>query len=453
MKSSPRYDYQIEVREFIAPKPIVGMFSFYGAGKTYQSLQWIYDRIGLGEYMLPGIILCPDGLPTQWGYEIEKHSDFSYSVVEGHLAERRRSVQKEVDLFVVPYSSIRSGLRHDLNILSTKCNTIIADESTNLKSTETLRFKLSKAYFSAIRNRAILTGKPYTEKLQDLWAQMFWLDHGVRLGKSYWQFMKDYFDPDPFKPFGVTLKKDALERVTEKIKDICIHVPREKVAEQLPPRLFVPVLLEMPTLVRKQYQELKKNFRLEFDSGAIVDTQWAMVKSAKLHQICQGFMYIKDNDPEKLDCPKYKWLRESVLPILSDGPLLIWAYHRNSIFDICALLDELHISHGRVMGKDDHEAITRFKDGTLNCLVLSISAAFSGHNLQRAKSAIFFSEDYSGDHMDNALHRNYRQGSEMHDKIIVYQLLMDNSIDTVVHKAYQEKIDIGDALLKYLTRD
>ncbi len=436
----------------------VGLFVYYGGGKTYLSLQWLTDLMEGGMTCLPMLVLCPKNIVFQWRDQIELHSNFRASVIEGSTLERREAIAKDADIYICNYGAIRTALRYDLNRLGARCFTILADESTYLKSAKTLRFKLCQYNFRGIPNRIILTGRPLTEEIPDIWSQLLFLDDGQRLGKSYFHFMKENFDDDPFVPFGKIIKEGATQRIAERLRDICVYVPREQVAKQLPPRTIIPVYFELPRNVRKQYNELKKNFRLEFESGSVIDTQWAFVKFNKLQQIANGFVYADGEDGrvvERFECDKFDWLKDSVPEIVSQGPLLLWAFHRDSIFSICKLLEELKLKkgYGRYMGGDSETAITDFNEGKTDVLVLSQSAAFGGLNLVRAKSAINFSMGPSGDMRDNALHRNYRIGSEIHDEVIVYDLISKHTWEEVQYNAVAAKLDLSDTFLKYLVKD
>jgi len=456
MKSSPKYPYQQEVRDFVRGKSNIGLFIYYGGGKTYLTQQWIADMTMDGHLMLPALVICPKNLVFQWGSQIEQHSNFTHSIIDGHVAERREAIKRDVDFYITNYSAIRSQIRGDLNILSTKISTIVFDESTYLKSAKTLRYKLSRYFFKGIPHKAILSGKPITEEMQDLWSQIMMLDDGKRLGTSYWGFVKDHFDEDQWVPFGKLPKENAAQKLAEKISDICIYVPREKVAEQLPPRSIVPVYFEMPATTRKAYSELKKNFRLEFENGAVVDTQWAMVKSAKLHQMCQGFVYtgtVDEREVQRVETLKFDWLVDSLGEIAIQGPVLLWGYHRQTVEDLCDIVSGLKMRFSRYMGGDDQSGVNLFLEGHTDILVLSTSAAFGGFNFQRAASAVFFSQGYSGDMRDNALGRNYRLGSEIHQKVMVYDLLTKNSVDEVVYQALEAKADVSDAVLKHLIQE
>lgn len=458
MKSSPRFDYQREVRQNARPLNLLGLFEYYGAGKTYQFIQWIADRIADGHNMLPATVFCPKNIVYQWGQEIQKHSEFSVSVVEGGTRERREAIRTTADIYVCNYDALKTSIKSDLNLLGAKCATVGCDESTKLKNAQTDRSKILNAYFGVLQNKAILTGRPITERTEDLWSQMFFLDRGERLGRTWFGFMKKYFERSSFSEFGWFPRPGALEEIADKIKDICMYVPREKVAAQLPPRQIFPVRFKMKDEVRRQYEELKKNFRLQLnDVAGEVRTKWAVVKTNKLMQMCNGFVYATDEDEERVvgrfDCPKYDWFRDSAHEILAQGPMICWGFHRQTIADICEVLSELKIPHRRFLGGDSQDGVNDFTSGKVDVLVLSQSAAYGGFNLFRAKSAVNFSLGPSGDMRDNALGRNYRIGSEMHDQVIVYDLLVDNSVESVQYEALEGKLNVSDQLLRYLLRD
>lgn len=463
MKSVPKYDFQVKAREFIRDKPKVGLFMAYGAGKTYTSLQAIADKQADGVLVLPAIVMAPNSLVTQWGQQIKEHSNFKYSLIQGSLSERKVALKQDADLYVVPYSALSSHLHHHLNILGAFASTIIADESTHLKSSKTARFKLVQTYFRNIANRMLLSGKPITEKPDDLWAQMLFLDDGERLGRDYWGFIRRYYDSNPHVAFGRTLKDGAAQEIARSIADICMYVPLEEVAKQLPPRTFIPIEFAMPPEVRTRYKEMKSDYSTEFQTNHDevlktykVETQWAITKTQKLHQMCNGFVYTRDEDDTilSLKCDKFDWMKDIAPDIIATGPTLVWCYHRHTVTSVSDILIGAGISNYPILGGEDNDyKFEGFKTGTIDVLVMSISAAFQGHNLQRAKNAIFFSEGYSGDQKGNALGRNYRSGSDQHTGIFVYELITKNSVEEVIHKTLANKGDMSQELLSYLIKD
>ena len=83
-------------------------------------------------------------------------------------------------------------------------------------------------------------------------------------------------------------------------------------------------------------------------------------------------------------------------------------------------------------------------------MILSQAAGFRGLNLQRACNAIFFGCRYSAEERENAEDRCHRIGSEGHERITYYDLVMKDSIDEVVLQALQEKKSVAEEILQHI---
>ena len=71
IKNPPKNETQRKVREFGRDKNEVGYCVYYGGGKTYLSLCWLWDRTQDGHKMLPALVIVPTSNLTEWQNEIK----------------------------------------------------------------------------------------------------------------------------------------------------------------------------------------------------------------------------------------------------------------------------------------------------------------------------------------------------------------------------------------------
>lgn len=64
------------------------------------------------------------------------------------------------------------------------------------KTPQSKRFKAAKRIRRFIKKVVLLTGTPSSKGLIDLWAQVYLLDGGARLGPTLSAYRERYFDPD-----------------------------------------------------------------------------------------------------------------------------------------------------------------------------------------------------------------------------------------------------------------
>jgi hypothetical protein len=372
----------------------------------------------------------------------------------GDKEERAEAIEGETQVYVINYDAVRSDLVYSALRLK-GFRSVIADESTMLKEGRTQRFRNLYTICRGIPFRTILTGKPITEKPEEIFAQLLFLDDGETFGKSFWRFRFTYFDqPLPWTPYKWKLKPQAGEIIARKISEKCIRVPEEELKAALPPKVYIPVYFEMSREARERYNQLKREFALELPSGKAFETQWVLTKTVKLHELCNGFFKHEDGSIEILDTSKAEWIIENLPSMLPRGPVLIWAHFRAILDVISSLLTKegfAHRCYHGQMGDDERkESLEAFLGGEVDILALSQRAGYSSLNLQRANQNIFHDLDYSAMMRFNAEDRTHRIGSEKHVSVAYYDLLTKKTLDEVVLKIIKEKGDMAEAILAHI---
>lgn len=473
MKSTALYPYHTRVSNFIADKQRVGIFTFFGGGKTYLSLKWLEDLSALGYEVFPTLVLVMKSLIDQWGEQIEEHSNFTYKLVQGTAEKRIQAFKAPADIYIANYDILRSpkimqaaGISHRIwTTVAGKVkhsfkkddrgsfSSVIIDESTMLKEARTQRFKVLYALCKDVPQRAILTGKPILEQAEEIFAQALFLDDGKMFGKSFWKFRDTYFAPGPpWSPYEWQLKDGAAKRIADKLSTCCIRIPKSEIASQLPPKLRIQIHFKFSKSVQQRYTQLRKKFSMELLEGGEFQTQWAVVKAQKMHEICAGIFYTPDGQYELVHTLKLDWLRENVPLMLKEGPILIWTNFVRLLPLIAAALAPIPLRIYRGSDPDSirKKAVNDFQQGVVDVLVLSQKAGYAGLNLQRANQAVFVSTDYSAGDRENAEDRCHRIGSEMHDTVTYYDLVIENSIDTVIRDVHKNKLNMAEAILKHI---
>ena len=111
---------------------------------------------------------------------------------------------------------------------------VVIGEFSSFKNHASKRFKSLKMVKSKIKRLVGLTGTPAPNGLKDIWAQIYLLDQGQRLGKNITAFRNRFFDYVRFgnSGFGEYRLKDGSEQsIRDKIGDICISMKSEDYLE------------------------------------------------------------------------------------------------------------------------------------------------------------------------------------------------------------------------------
>ena len=194
MRFYPRA-YQKTAIEKIKENKRYALFLGMGLGKTSAVLAALKE---LDRW--PVLVIAPLRVAnTTWPDEVGKWDDFSnisVSRVTGNAANRLDNVKKDAHIYTINYEN----LEWLVNYWGKKWpyKTVVADELSKLKGFRlrqgTKRAKaLARVAFTCVDRFIGLTGTPNPNGLKDLWGQLWFLDKGERLGKTFTAFTERWF--------------------------------------------------------------------------------------------------------------------------------------------------------------------------------------------------------------------------------------------------------------------
>lgn len=281
------HPYQQAGIDAILEKPGVALWMEMGLGKTVVTLtaidQLIYDRLEISRVL----IVAPKKVAeATWQDEAAKWGTCSTCAFPPCWAQRSSARQLWQPQRIFTSSTARtSWLVHTLG----RCwnfDMVVLDEASSFKNHAAQRFKALKAVRPRIHKVVELTGTPRPNSLLDLWAQIYLLDQGERLGRYITHYRKDYFWPTEY---SYEPKDGAAEAVESRIKDIVLSF---KAADHLtlPEKIIddIPVVLDKPA--KAAYKKLEKDYLLDVD-GETITAQQAAALTGKLLQLCNGSIY------------------------------------------------------------------------------------------------------------------------------------------------------------------
>ncbi len=301
-------------------------------------------------------------------------------------------------------------------------NGYLVHNSHKVKHTNTTRFKVLRPMLPRFHRRTILSGTPRPNGLMDLFGQVYCLDLGEALGRYITHFRRNYFYPSGYGGYDWIPQKDAEEKVYAKLKGMLIRVD-EKVLD-LPPINEVPVHIELPEEARKTYRELEKEFVAELENATIVAAN-AGVKSAKLRQAANGFLYDKTGVWHALHDEKIEAISNLVESL--DSPLLVG-------YEFEADAERLAKALGDVPIVKDYSAAKRpalfaeFNAGKLPVLLAQTGSVSLGVNLQEACHHVaFFGLTWKLDDYIQFRKRVHRSGQKR--SVTVHHIVARNTIE------------------------
>lgn len=446
------HDYQTRAIDWCLNKPRCGLFLPMGAGKTVITLSAVASLKQAGKVNKVLIIAPIRVARTTWPAEIEKwdHTKhLTYTVIDGPEKNRLKALQNQSDVFIIGKEQVKW--------LVDKCGSkwpfdmVVVDELSTFKNPQAQRFKALKKVVKKFKRFIGLTGTPAPRGFPDLWSQMFLVDAGTRLGKSIGSFRKTYLIPERtngYIVYSYALRDGAKEEIEQKISDVVMSLDQSECCE-LPDLSFIDVNITLSKTLKRNYDEFKKELVLELDDNELTASNLGVL-CGKLLQYTSGQIYTHDSFKplENIHDEKLKAL-DDLLTSANGEPVIIYYYYKHEKERIMNLLKSKKF---RVSCLDDEKDVERWNNHELDVLLLHPASAGHGLNLQKGGSVIiwFTLPNFNLELYQQANARLYRQGQM--EKVRVYHLLVEDSIDVDMMNALEKKEVTQSTLLEALRR-
>ena len=272
----------------------LGLFLDMGLGKTVTTLTAIrklkYDRFAVRRVLVIAPKKVAEGTWTKEKDKWDHTRILRVSPVLGSQAKRIRALNTPADIYIINRENVCWLVDHYRN--SWPFDMVVVDESSSFKSHTAKRFKALASMGNHIDRIVELTGTPSPNGLADLWAQVFLLDEGERLGKRYTQFRERYFQPDKRGSDGMiysyAAKPGTEQSILSQISDICISMKAEDYL-QLPDITYHEVPVELDSRALRAYEDLERKMVLELpEEEDDISVTSAAALSNKLLQLANG---------------------------------------------------------------------------------------------------------------------------------------------------------------------
>ena len=364
--------------------------------------------------------------------------------VLGTLKQRVRALNTPADVYVINRENVQWLVDYYRN--DWPFDMVVIDESSSFKNHQAKRFKALTWVRSKISRIVELTGTPAPNGLIDLWAQIYLLDGGERLGKTIGGFRQRYFDPDQRNAqqvFSYKPKDGAGNTIQDKISDICISMSAKDYLE-LPECVSVDVPVVLDSRAQAAYKKLERDMLLEVDEDEITATT-AAVLGNKLLQLGNGAVYGENKQVVEIHQCKIEAFLETVEALQGQSALVFYNFKH----DRNRLLAALKKTSLRVRVYQSAQDETDWNNHNIDILLAHPASTAYGLNLQDGGNhIIWFGLNWSLELYQQANKRLHRQGQT--ERVIIHNLIVQGSMDEDVMDALQGKSDTQDSLLKAL---
>ncbi|WP_228522780.1 SNF2-related protein [Staphylococcus chromogenes] len=436
------YAYQAYAIDKIIENKKFGLFLDMGLGKTVSTLtaieQLIYEHYDVQRVL----VIAPLRVANHtWPEELEKWehlSNLSYSVTTGSKANREKALSEDVDIYIIN--------REQVAWIAEKYkkhwpfDMVVIDEFSSFKSHTSQRFKRLKTLAPKINRLVGLTGTPSPRNLMQLWPQIYLLDGGDRLGKTFTQFRARYFRPTyQIQPnvFNYELIEGMDKVIYDKIKDITVSM-KAKDYLTMPELVMSEKKVELSKKERGIYEQLEKDMLVELtESDSAIVALSAGVLSQKLLQLANGAVYDDLGYTQIIHDKKLEMLDEIVEE--SQGESILVFY--NFVHDRDRILERY--KQAEVLNDENKN---RWDNGNVEMLLCHPASAGHGLNLQQGGHiVVWFGLTWDLELYQQANARLYRQGQK--ETTVIHHIMTEDSIDQRVYDSLQNKSLNQDALL------
>lgn len=320
---------------------------------------------------------------------------------------------------------------------------VILDELSRLKGHGTT-FKALRKVLPKIPVRWGLTGTLISQGVIDAWAQVWCLDLGKSLGRSFASFTRKFLIQGR-EYWDLTPQEGASERVAAAISHLIFRIEPAEYADQLPPLVISQLPIILPAGIEALYRQLAKTFVLGDTSAGS-----SGVLTNKLAQLAQGAVY---PDKDRGSRAPAKWYhlektsaaRQFLDSLAEDGEPCIVVYQY--LFELDAVREwcpgpVLGAGSGAIEAARLEE---EWNAGRLPILYLHPKAGGHGLNLQAGgRHILWLGPPWSLDLWSQVNARLHRQGAEGPTWVKV--LVAAGTVDEDVLQALEAKADVRDAV-------
>lgn len=446
--------YQHQIIEHALDIPRNAIWAGMGMGKSVSTL----TALDILELVEPGpaLVLAPLRVAAStWPDEARKWSNLrnvEVSAVVGTPEERRAALRRPANVFTTNYENIPWLVEHFGD--KWPFRKIVADESTKLKSYRSRqggkRAQMLAKVAHKHANRFIeLTGTPSPNGLADLWGQAYFLDAGVRLGRSFEAFKSRWFRSIQvgadrhavrLEPFAHSQRE-----IEERLRDIALSLDARDHFDIADPIVNV-IRVELPEKARRLYRDMEREMFLSLDCGSEIEAFNAAGKTLKCLQLANGAIYTDET------CSAFHEIHDAKLQALEEiveeaaGMPVLVAYHFQS--DLARL--QRAFPKGRALDKDP-ATIRDWNAGKIPLLFAHPASAGHGLNLQDGGNILaMFGHWWNLEEFQQIVERigPTRQAQAGHDRpVFIHHIVAADTVDELVLARRESKREVQDLLL------
>ncbi len=434
------FDYQKVMIDFAQRRDRLMLFCSPSMGKTAVTLQVIADQILEGKSR-GALIVAPIrvGLIT-WPNQVAKwdHSSWMRCVnlrtKEGMQAWHDGSA----DIYLINPEMMPKLLPQMMKVKRMPVETLVVDEISLAKNPASKRFKVLRQCLSKFPYRIGLTGTPVPNNYTDLFGQVFLIDDGDRLGRSFTRYRDTYFQSD-YMGYTWTIRAGAKEVIDEKLADMCLVMLGDDYLD-VPTCSTEDIEITLDAESRAAYKKLEKELLLRLRESDVVALNAATLVG-KLLQLTSGSVYGEERVVNEIHSVKIEALKKLRKKHGKEPMLILTAFKHEQE----RILRE--IKGSQMFHEDD---LASWKAGKIETWVAdprSLSHGIDGMQ-DGGRILVWMTLTWSNETFQQTNARLVRTGQSR--ETLVYRMIAKDTVDEAVAEALRDKSDTQSGLLNAL---
>ena len=434
--------------KFLAANDLVFDMSDAGTGKTLvEIVDFAHRRKKKGKCAL--VLATKSLLDSAWGDDIRKFAPTLTTSI-AYATNREKAFAANADVYITNHDAMK-WLASKPKSFFTKFDTLIIDESTAIKHHTSQRSKAAakiRGHFKYIR---LMSGTPNTNGVCDLWHQMYVVDGGKRLGKSFFAFRSAVCSPEQVGPSAGAIKwhdkENAEAIVSALISDVVIRHKFEDCVD-IPLNHQYSINYHLPKRHMAAYKELEDNSILLLKKSSVTAINGAVLYG-KLLQLASGAVYNDDGGYSLIDSERYDLILDLVQERQHSVVFFHWTHQRDQLIALAkargvsyALID------GTVPSGKRAEIVKHYQAGFYDTLFAHPQSAGHGLTLTKGTATIWTSPTHNLEHYLQGLKRIHRIGQK--EKTETIMIIAPGTIEEKVYESLVAKNTKLTTLLNYL---
>lgn len=430
---------QAEGVEKAWPHQGYAFFWVMGAGKTLSTI--ILANLRRAHSLIDQVlVICPTSIKGVWSKEYERYSAMEQHV---HILESGGKDPKYdgFPIMVVGVEALSQGgaFQKAMDFVIAGRTMVVIDESSTIKNHDAGRTERCWEIGQNAQFRLILTGTNVTQGVQDLFAQMYFVDPCIVGELSYYSFRNKYCVLGGFEQRKIVGYKD-IDLLFNKIRPFC-DVIRKKDMKGLPDKNYqIREVKASPDQIRA-CKELAREMKTRLGDKTVT-VQNALEALLRFQQIAGGF----DPDGTPLTSnPKMAELM-NVLEECNDKAI-IWARFLPEVAAITTALEKRWPGStlslcGSVDSSLRQPMVDEFQiNASKRFFVVNQATGAKGLTLTAATLSVYYSNTFSHEDRSQSEDRNHRIGQEF--PVTYVDLITNLKVDKLIHAALATKKDVS----------